>query len=123
MKRTSLDKMSVSQLVGLFTAIGVDQCKAVLENDSSTYNLLFEDMEEVTNELKKRAGDQRSELLRLYDHPNVQVQLAAAKRTLAIAPQQARQLIESIANSHEHPFVGDVGMCLWALDQGIFKPS
>jgi len=60
--------------------------------------------------------------LPLYRHANAQVRLAAAKATLAVAPEDARQMLQRIADSGEFPQAGDAGMCLVALDRGIFKP-
>lgn len=53
----------------------------------------------------------------------MQVRLKAAKNTLAVAPQAARETLEAIANSHEFPQAGEAGMSLWNLDQGVFKPT
>ncbi len=80
-------------------------------------------MWKVTDELQRRTGDQRSALLGLYAHPNAQVRLMAAKLTLAIAPVAAREILQSIKDSKEQPQAMDAGMCLWTLDQGIFKPT
>jgi hypothetical protein len=62
-------------------------------------------------------------LMDLYGHPNMQVRLKAAKNTLAVAPQAAREQLEAIVASDWQPYAGDAGMCLWALDEGIFKPT
>jgi hypothetical protein len=70
-----------------------------------------------------REGDQRRTLLNLYNHPNMNVRVKAAKATLAVSPKGARQLLEEIQASKWQPQALDAGMCLWALDQGIFKPT
>ncbi len=75
------------------------------------------------NELKARPGDARHALVSLYQHPNLQVVLNAAKATLAVAPDAARRMIEAIAESKAYPQAGDAGMCLDNLDRGIFKPT
>jgi hypothetical protein len=59
----------------------------------------------------------------LFEHPNMQVRLNAAKATLAVAPKAARQALEAIAASRHHPQAGDAGMSLWNLDEGVFKPT
>jgi hypothetical protein len=56
------------------------------------------------------------------DHPNVQVRLKAAKRTLAIATGDARDVLEAIANSRKFPQMGEAGMSLANLDSGLFEP-
>ena len=77
----------------------------------------------VEDELKARDGDQRRELLSLYNHPNAQVRLNAVKATLAVAPEPARRALQAIADSREYPQAGDAGMSIWNLERGIFKPT
>ena len=120
---SSLDALTVDQLVEQFAAIGVAQEQAIWDDDDDKYTSLFWRMNEVKEELKHRAGDQRRALLPLYNHPNVAVRLMAAKATLAIAPNEARQVIEAIAASREFFYAGDAGMCLLMLDRGEFVPD
>ena len=123
MKRPRLADMSLEELIESFASIGIAQDEALLDRDTARFNRLFRQMEDVSAELKSRTGDQRRALLALYDHPNIQVRLKAADTTLAVAPEAARQKLEEIATSHEFPQAGDAGMSLWALDEGIFKPT
>ncbi|MBM3543991.1 MAG: DUF2019 domain-containing protein [Alphaproteobacteria bacterium] len=123
MRPGELQMMSVAQLVERFEAIALAQDEAILYDEIKKFNRLFGQMENVKEELKSRVGDQRRALMVLYEHPNAQVRLKAAKATLAVAPQEARRLIEVIADSHEFPQAGDAGMTLLALDEGIFKPT
>jgi len=118
-----INGMSIEQLVERFAAIALDQHEAILMYDNTKFNRLFLQMETVEQELKARLGDQRRALLRLYDHPNAQVRLMAAKATLAVAPEAARRLLRAIADSGSNPQAGDAGMTLVSLDRGIFKPS
>jgi hypothetical protein len=114
---------TVPDLVALFVALGLDQYQARLRNEQKRLNRATLEMFDVCEELKARAGDQRSALLSLYSHPNLQVRLMAAKLTLAVAPAAAKQLLQEIADSKEYPQAGDAGMSLWALKQGIFRPT
>ena len=123
MKQTSLQGMTVDQLVQRFTAIAVDQDKALRRGEHAKFNRLFDEMDAVENELKARNGDQRRALLNLYDHPNPQVRLNAVKATLAVAPESARRMLQAIADSREYPQAGDAGMTLDSLDHGIFRPT
>jgi ParB-like chromosome segregation protein Spo0J len=123
MKRAKLQDMTVSQLVEQFTAIALDQDKALLRNEYAKFNRLFDQMEDVKRELKSRDGDQRRALLRLYDHPNAQVRLKAVKATLAVAPERARRMLKAIAESREYPQAGEAGMSLYNLERGIFTPT
>jgi hypothetical protein len=123
MKHSKLIGFSVSQLASLFAAIGVEEDKAEKADDVVKRNRLAEEMHAVQAELKGRPGDQRRALLPLYNHRNMQVRLMAAEYTLAVAPMEARQLIEAIAASNHFPQAGDAGMCLSMLDQGKFVPE
>lgn len=123
MKPTSLQAMSVDELVERFAALAVAQYQAEIESDITEQNRLIEQGWAVADELRNRAGDQRSAPAGLYDHPNVQVRLNAARLTLAVAPTAARNVIQAIAESKKYPQAGDAGMCLWALERGIFTPT
>ena len=92
-------------------------------DDNATFGRLFEQMDAVKEELKRRPGDQRHALIDLHNHPNVQVRLKSAIATLAIVPDKARRLLQVIADSREYPQAGDAGMTLYSLEQGIFKPT
>ena len=123
MRSITLQEMSVDQLVQRFESLGVDQGRALLFDEIAKFNRLFDQLELVEGELKTRPGDQRRSLLVLYRHPDRQVQLTAAKATLAVAPAEARAQLRTISDSREYPQAGDAGMTLWALDEGIFKPT
>jgi Domain of unknown function (DUF2019) len=123
MMRAKLRNMSTEDLVDLFVRIALDQDKAVSRDDNATFSRLFEQMDAVKEELKKRPGDQRRALIGLYNHPNVQVRLKSAIATLAIVPDEARRLLQAIADSRDYPQAGDAGMTLYSLEQGIFKPT
>jgi Domain of unknown function (DUF2019) len=123
MKRVNLQELTVEQLVEHFTTIGIQQDKAIFHDDNAQYSRLSREMSAIQKELKNRSNDQRWALLELYEHPNVQVRLMAAKATLGVAPREARQIVEAIAASPLFPQAGDAGMCLWALDEGISVPK
>ena len=114
--------MTVPHLIQRFTAIGMDQDRALLRGEHGKFNRLFDEMVEIEEELKIRDGDQRKELLDLYDHPNAQVRLNAVKATLAVAPEQSLHMLKTI-KSREYPQAGDAGMTLISLERGIFKPT
>lgn len=121
MTNAGLETLTVEQLVARFAEIGVAQDNA--EDDNEEYARLFRQMETVRAALKSRPGDQRRALLALFDHKNMQVRLMAAKTTLAVAPKEARQMVDSIAASNWFPQAGDAGMCLMMLDRGTFVPD
>lgn len=123
MKRAKLADMTIADLVERFAQIGVAQDQALLAGETAKFNRLFQQMMDAANELKKREGDQRRLLLELFDFPNMQVRLQAAKLTLAVAPAEARKQLEAIADTHWRPQAGDAGMSLSFLDRGVIKPG
>jgi hypothetical protein len=80
-------------------------------------------MMDVSNELKRREGDQRIHLLDLYTHENVHVRLQAAKLTLAVAPSEARAQLRAIVDLQWFPQSGDAGLSLRHLERGLYKPD
>jgi hypothetical protein len=123
MRQLELQSMAIPELVDRFTQVTLGQYEALLDDDRKEFRRLFEEMRALLEELKVRPGDQRRALLPLYDHPNVQVRLKAAKNTLAVAPEAAFELLHVIAESGIHPQAGEAGMSLWNLENGTFKPS
>ena len=122
MNKTPQD-LTIPELVERFTEITLGQYEALLDDDRKMFKQLFEEMRVVLDELKARPGDQRRALRALYSHPNVQVRLKAAKNTIAVAHEEAIEVIKDIANSGHYPQAGEAGMSLWTLEQGIFKPT
>jgi hypothetical protein len=123
MSAERLQDLSVNGLIDRFVEIGIAQDEALLADDIKGFNKLFDQMQEIVQELRRREGDQRHALLQLYEHPNMQVRLKAIINTLAIAPEAGRTALEAVANSRHFPQAGDAGMSLFSLDEGIFKPT
>jgi hypothetical protein len=117
MRQIDLQNLSIAQLLKHFASIGVEQDKADEAEDNAKYERLFKQMSAIHNELKSRPGDQRRALVQLFDYPNMQVRLNAAKATLAVAPEAARQVVEIIAASTWAPQCYDARMCLWKIDE------
>jgi predicted GNAT superfamily acetyltransferase len=116
-----LTKMPTADLVREFTELSIHEHNAVLWFDTKRYNKLFAFQRQVVAELKRRG--ERDRLIPLYDHPNVWVRVMAAKSTLAVAPEKARKLLEDIHATKHVPEAPEAGMCLFALDKGIFVPD
>lgn len=123
MSKRKLSELSVDQLVHLFAELSVQQDMSLLSNALREVNRLFWRIDAVAEELKLRPGDQRSALLSLYKHQNMQVRLKAARATLTIALPLARAQLEAIAASGWQPQAGDAGMSILNLDRGIYKPK
>lgn len=118
-----LEQAPTQELIDRFTRIGEEQYQAIWVMNNARYNHLYREMQEIKDELKRRPGDERRELAKLYDHPNMQVRLIAARATLALSYAAARQVIQSIADSGFLPYSADAGMTLLNLDRGIYKPT
>src|SRR4030081_2683284 len=98
MKLDNLQDLTAEELVRRFLAITLDQDRAIRIDDNAKYSRLFRQMRIVEEMLKGRPGDQRRALMQFYGHANTQVRLAAAKATLAVAPDAARRLLRTIAD-------------------------
>jgi len=123
MKKVNLRDMAVNQLVKRFAELAVEQDNAALANTTGEVNRLFRLLMAISDELKSRAGDQRRALLPLYEHPNLQVRVKAAKATLAIAPQAARDVLQAVVDSKQQPQALEASMSLWNLERGVYKPT
>jgi hypothetical protein len=123
MKGIEFERLTVEELVNLFAEIGVEQHRALLHERIAEFRTLYGQMNAIDNELKRRGHDARRALLRLYDHSNVQVRLKAAIRTLAVAPDAAKRLLQAIRDSNRFPQAADAGMMLHSLEDGSFIPS
>ena len=123
MKNADLGKMSVPQLVEWFTALCVGQFQAELYSEIAKQNRLIHQSVAVADELKSRAGDQRSALLPLLTHSNPQVRMMAAQFMLAVAPAAARQALQDLSDRNIYPQAAYARGTLMALDKGERKPT
>ena len=123
MKQIALSDMTTADLVERFAQIGVAQGKALLRGEHAKFNRLFGQMADISKELKQRDGDQRRALMALYSYQDMQVRMKAAIHTLAVAPVEARHMLQTIAGSNWMPQAGHAGMSLSSLERGIFKPT
>lgn len=121
MKYAKLEDMTVDQLVDRFAEIGVAQDQAEIMGEIGRFNSLYRQMDATEQELRRRGREARLALIRLYGHPNMQVRLKAAKRTLGVAPEAARKVIQAIYDSKWYPQAGEAGMTLSNLDRGVFN--
>ncbi len=123
MKQNELRNLTAAQLAQRFENLALEQDEAELGFDTTKVNRIYWQLDAIKNELKSRDGDQRHVLLPLYSHPNPQVRLKAAKATLAIAPQEARAVLQAIVDAKIDPQRLEAGMSLWNLETGIYKPT
>jgi hypothetical protein len=123
MRGAALSKNTTETLVHLFAELAVEQDRALLLRTISTVNKIYDKLEAIESELKSRPGDQRSALLPLFNHKNMQVRVKAAMATLAVAPAAARAQLEAIRASGWQPQALEAGMSLGFLDDGVYKPK
>ncbi|MGD9839607.1 MAG: DUF2019 domain-containing protein [Afipia sp.] len=124
MKKVDLSNVTSDDLVQLFAENTREQDKALLLGQIAKYNRLFARMKEIHDELKSRPGDQRRMLIKLFEFPNMQVRLQAAKLTKEVAPLEARAQLQAIVDSKWFPQAGDAGMSLSIMDGDIkLKPD
>jgi Domain of unknown function (DUF2019) len=116
MKRPNVVAMTLEDLVDRFAAIGLDQDKAIFDEDNAKYNKLYDQIQAIVKELKCSPGDQRRALLPLFAHRNVQVRLMAALETLDIATPAAREVLQGIVNCRRYPQAADALAAIWRLD-------
>jgi hypothetical protein len=123
MSKTALGAATIDELVERFANLCIAQDRELLRGDVPRINKLFDDIQDVKQELKVRPGDQRRALISLYHHDNMQVRLKAATATLAVAPDAARNQLEEIRASNWQPQSGEASGTLRNLHEGIFKPT
>jgi Domain of unknown function (DUF2019) len=113
MTGTRVSEMSDDDLVQQYAELSAKQGRAQrLLVSSVRTNRIGEQIHEISKELKRRPGDHRSALLKLLSHPDAWVRFNAATSTISIAPVQARQVIQAIADSKVYPQAGQAGMYL-----------
>lgn len=133
-----LKSLTIDELVELFAHISEARGDAIFESvlppDDPSVAVereaalqksteLFWKMKAVDDELRLRGLAARRALMRLYDYPDWQVRLDAARSTLGIAYDQARGVIQTVATSKSPDQSFDAKMTLASLDRGEFKPD
>lgn len=99
------------------------QYEAELYGDTRKFRRLFDDMKAIEDTLKARPGDQRRALLPLLVHPNYEVRIHAAKASLAVEPELAREALRQLSLTNHDPQGPEAAMTLRALDRGEWKPT
>lgn len=121
MRANTVTKMTSDELVERFIEISIEQGKASAFFETARFNRLLPKLSAVVRELRGRPGDERHRLLELYDHPDFQVRLNAAKFTYALDPDAAVGTFQAIKESRHYPWALDAGMSLSALEMGMSK--
>ncbi|GGD20455.1 DUF2019 domain-containing protein [Aureimonas glaciei] len=111
-----------ADLLDEFVKIALKQDDAELKGNTRAFNRLFTQKVAIVDELRSRPGDHRNLLTGLYEHQNLRVRLNAARATLAVAPLQARRVLEQLRDWGYPPYDADARETLRALDTGFFVP-
>jgi|SRR5579862_1618815 len=119
----NFERRTTAQLVSEFAQVARRRGEAVLDSDVRRANRMFSLMQAIDHELRLRGRDARMALLPLMEGENRFERYYAAKYLLGLVPDPARRVIEEIATPIYDALCGDAGMCLYALDKGIFKPD
>lgn len=121
MKTKPVTEMTSDELLDRFIEISVEQGKALAFFETARYKKLYGKLSAVVRELRARHGDERHRLLRLYDHPDLQVRFNAAGRAYALDPEAAIATFRAIKDSRQYPWAGHAGMSLSMLEMGLSK--
>lgn len=123
MKTVILHEATDDELVELFREVTEQQYYAEQMSQNRTYTKLYRDMERIEKELKRRQGDQRKLLARLFNDRNPQVRVMAAGAALAVVPVEARSVLNALDESNEYPQAASARGLLKAMDEGRYKPE
>ncbi len=83
---------------------------------------LHSQLKAIDAELRSRGREARLALVRLYDNPNLEVQLQAALHTLGVTPEFARNQLKAIAKTSWTEGIA-ARDTIRSLDNGNFKPD
>ncbi len=116
--------MSNNEIFDYFIEISKKRTEADKNMDLETYNKIFYIILEIRSEFKSRPGDQRSVLIPLIFHQNLQVRLNASLATLAITPDALMMLraIAALDVAWEPEQIEALRM-VEAIDEGRYIPT
>ena len=123
MKTDQFDSMSTTSLVAAYVDLSMREEDATDRGAIARVRKLFAKRMKIENVLRSRGIAARRALMPLLKHPSAQVRLDAAKHLFAIAPTESRATLEDIAAHGPSQQRGAAGMCLWYIEEGIFKPT
>jgi hypothetical protein len=96
-KQPSLAPLSIDELVNLFQQNAIEQDRVIFKEQVSKYKKVFAESDAISAELNERGPDALRALTRLYNDPNMQVRLQAARSTVDVAPAEAQSVLLDIA--------------------------
>ena len=123
MNLPDLLSLTTAQLLEQFRVLALAKGAASLERRIARHNRLYRQLEAVKAELKARSGDQRRGLAQFYHHPDPQVRLDAALATLAIFPERAQAVLQTIIDRSDFPQVANAMHALMNIRDGTRIPE
>jgi hypothetical protein len=110
-------------LIALFGSLSEQQHPLTLNDEVTKINRLVRKQGEIDNELRKRGVEARLALTKLFDHPNIQVRMNAARRTLGVAREPAMAVLRKIMKEDYDAFRFHAGMTVALVEDGTVNPT
>jgi hypothetical protein len=110
MKTADLPKATTHELVALFEKLALDQEVEMLALESGRYSRIYRQISHVLDELKRREGDRRRDLLKFLGHESRHVRYVVASHCEDLDPSRSRAVLREIANCGITPYALYAGM-------------
>lgn len=123
MKKIDLSKILVEELLDFYIRLSIEQGKAAYVAKTSLVNRLGDELHDISNEIKRRPEDHGRSLLELFEHSNTQVRFNAAASVSGVFPNEARQVMQAIADSKSDMLAFNAKMYPHSLDEWIQKQN
>lgn len=117
------DNLTTDELITLFVSLSERQYPLTLNDEVKLATLLVRQQDEIGKELRRRGVEARLELTKLFDHPNIQVRMNAAKRSLGIARDPALNVLRQITKEDFGAFRLSAGMTIALVEDGTINPT
>jgi hypothetical protein len=118
-----LDKLTADELVSLFASLGEQRYPLTLNDEIKLANRLIRQQNEITKELRRRGIEARLELTKLFNHPNIQVRMNAAKWSIGVAREPALNVLRQITKEDFGAFRLSAGMTVALVEDGTITPT
>lgn len=115
--------ISVQELLDRFVDVCLDQEDALSDEDYDKFNRLYDVRMDIQDELKRRGDKARRSLLRLYDHPNLTVQMFAAAATAGLEREAALAKLREIGARRDFLDSIRANSMATRLEEGAWDPD
>lgn len=122
MRANSLSTLQQRELLDRYVNLSIERGRALeLCESAAKVNRLGNLIFDIYDELKRRAGDRPNALSELLSHSNAYVRYNAATGLIGALPDEARQVIQEIADTNLAPLAFHARMYLSAYDGDASK--